>query len=211
MPSGVTVASEPPARCRSASPHLIERQASPIEFAPVAHAVTMQRFGPRSRSSWETSAPAAFPIIAVMENGETRAWPPADQLLRGQLHAREPADARADHYSRPVAIDRLQVKPGVVHRRIRAAPSANCMNRSARRSPFASLKNGAASNPATSPAILHGYSVESKEAYRLMPLWPASGIRPEIPGRISIGRDDAESRDHHPPVVIRRYGHIPHK
>ena len=71
--SGVIVASHPPARKTSASPHLIARQASPTELLAVAHAVTKEILGPRKLSSIETRALAAFPIMhGDCERGDAR-------------------------------------------------------------------------------------------------------------------------------------------
>ena len=73
--SGVIVASHPPARKTSASPHLIARQASPTELLAVAHAVTKQILGPRKLSASETRALAAFPIMQMIAKGEIREGP----------------------------------------------------------------------------------------------------------------------------------------
>src|SRR4029077_4561835 len=74
-PSGGIVASHPPARKISASPYLIGRQASPSEWPPVAHAETMQMLGPFKSKARETRALAAFPIMLVIANGESREGP----------------------------------------------------------------------------------------------------------------------------------------
>ena len=54
---------------------LIERQASPSEWPPVAHAETMQMLGPFKSKARETRALAAFPIMLVIANGESREGP----------------------------------------------------------------------------------------------------------------------------------------
>ena len=75
MPSGVIVASAPPAMKPSASPNLMMRHASPRELFAVAQAVTMHMFGPRKSCSMEIIPLAMFEIIIAMVKGETREGP----------------------------------------------------------------------------------------------------------------------------------------
>ncbi len=68
-------ASVPPATTTSALPSRIMRDASPIAFAPAAHAVEMQRFGPVQPKRIEIIPAVAFAIIIGTRNGLTRLAP----------------------------------------------------------------------------------------------------------------------------------------
>src|ERR1043166_6487826 len=74
-PVGTIAASEPPARKISASPNLIVRHDSPIALLDVAHAGTMQRFGPCNPYSLEINPLAILLINIGMVNGEFRDGP----------------------------------------------------------------------------------------------------------------------------------------
>src|SRR5205085_3671330 len=74
-PIGTIDASDPPARKMSASPNLIMRHDSPIALFDVAHAVTMQRFGPRRPNSIEINPLAMLLISIGMVKGEVREGP----------------------------------------------------------------------------------------------------------------------------------------
>ncbi len=63
------VDSVPPAIMASASPVRIRRKASPMEWVPVAHAVTAQELGPFAPVFIETCPEARFIITMGMKNG----------------------------------------------------------------------------------------------------------------------------------------------
>ena len=74
-PIGVILASVPPATITSASPCWIERNASPMECVPVAHAVTTLMHFPL-RPNWMETFPAAMLlIINGTNNGSTLPGP----------------------------------------------------------------------------------------------------------------------------------------
>ena len=68
-PSGVTVDSHPPATITSASPRSIARAASPSECAPVEHADTIDRLGPRASKRIDTCPGARLMITAGTKYG----------------------------------------------------------------------------------------------------------------------------------------------
>src|SRR5574344_1819424 len=73
----LTAPSVPPQIIISASPYFTIRAASPIEWAPVAHAVTTEIFGPWKPHLIEMF-PAAILIIPLgIKNGLTRRGPPS--------------------------------------------------------------------------------------------------------------------------------------
>ncbi len=74
--SGVSTDSLPPAMAASASPYWIMRNASPTAWAPVVHAVDVQRFGPLRPYLIEMLPPASLVISPVMKKAEmTRGLP----------------------------------------------------------------------------------------------------------------------------------------
>ena len=78
---GVMVDSTPPASITSASPRRMMCHASPMEWAPVAHAVTMERFGPLA-PVWIATCPGArFAMAMGMKNGLTRRGPDSSSTL----------------------------------------------------------------------------------------------------------------------------------
>ena len=73
--SGVTTASVPPANMTSASSRWMTLKASPMAWAPVAHAVAGAEFGPLQLKRMETCPAARLMISPGMKNGETRLGP----------------------------------------------------------------------------------------------------------------------------------------
>src|SRR2546423_8327691 len=74
-PIGMIDASAPPARKMSASPNLIMRHDSPMALFEVAHAVTMQKFGPCNPNSIEINPLAMLLMSIGIVNAETRDGP----------------------------------------------------------------------------------------------------------------------------------------
>ena len=68
-PSGVMQLSVPPAIITSASPHWMERNASPIEWEPVAHAVTTLMDFPFAPIAMDTFPAAIFVISSGTRSG----------------------------------------------------------------------------------------------------------------------------------------------
>ncbi len=80
-PIGVMLASVPPATITSASPYWMERNASPMEWVPVAHAVTTLMHFPL-RPNWMETFPAAMLlIIRGTKSGSTLPGPFSNSLL----------------------------------------------------------------------------------------------------------------------------------
>ena len=75
IPTGTTQASLPPVTMTSASPNLMMRQASPMQWFAVAQAVTMAIFGPRKPCSIEITPVAMLLIIIGIMKGEVRSGP----------------------------------------------------------------------------------------------------------------------------------------
>ena len=75
MPSGDTVASEPPASMTSASPYSISRPASPMQCKPVVQAVTIARLGPVNPYLMDRWPEIMLMIDAGTKNGEMRRGP----------------------------------------------------------------------------------------------------------------------------------------
>ena len=73
--TGETAASAPPATATSTEPSRTMRTASPMAWAPAAHAVVTVRLGPVKSPRMATSAPVAFGIIIGTKNGLTRSAP----------------------------------------------------------------------------------------------------------------------------------------
>src|SRR5919201_2172051 len=79
--SGTTMSSAPPAIITSASPRWIRRNASPMAWLPVAHAVTTEEFGPLAPKRIETSPDAMLMMSIGMKNGETLSGPRSISIL----------------------------------------------------------------------------------------------------------------------------------
>ena len=73
----VSAASVPPATTTSASPRTIIRVASPIAWAPVAHALETLKPGPWAPSRIAITPAAALGIIIGTKSGETARSPPS--------------------------------------------------------------------------------------------------------------------------------------
>ena len=69
------VASAPPATMTSASSRWMRRKASPIQWLPVAQAVTAQEFGPLAPMRMATWPEARLIMVMGMKKGETRPGP----------------------------------------------------------------------------------------------------------------------------------------
>src|SRR5204863_8663062 len=80
-PIGTIEATEPPARKISASPNLMIRQDSPMALFDVAHAVTIQMFGPRRPYSMEMIPLAILLINIGIVNGEFRDGPLVNRIV----------------------------------------------------------------------------------------------------------------------------------
>ena len=74
-PIGVMLASAPPATITSASPYWMVRNASPMEWVPVAHAVTTLMHLPFMPNWMETFPAAILLIISGTRSGFTRPGP----------------------------------------------------------------------------------------------------------------------------------------
>ena len=81
MAMGVTTASVPPASIMVALPRRIISVASPMQWAPVAQAVTTVRFGPRRPNMMLTWPLAMFAISMGMKNGLTLSGPRSSNVL----------------------------------------------------------------------------------------------------------------------------------
>ena len=137
-PSSVIAASAPPATITSASPYWIERNASPILWFPVAHAVTILIFLPFN-PSWIATFPAAmFEISIGIIKGDTRFGPLSSSFLYSRsIHWRLPIPqptltptingssfSRSSSLSSSACLD---------------AATANCAKRSIRRADLGSI------------------------------------------------------------------------
>ena len=71
MAIGQRAASAPPVIMASARPSRIMRYASPMEWVPVAQAVTTGRFGPSAWKRMATLPDAILAIISGMKSGDT--------------------------------------------------------------------------------------------------------------------------------------------
>ena len=89
-PIGEMVASAPPATKASASPNLMMRQASPMQLFEVAHAVTIDMFGPLRPYSMEIRPLAMLLIIMAMVNGESFEGPRSKSFLASSSMVRSP-------------------------------------------------------------------------------------------------------------------------
>ena len=86
-PMGVMLASVPPATITSASPYWMERKASPMEWVPVAQAVTTLMHLPL-RPNWMATFPAAILlIISGTRRGFTRLGPFSKSLRQSRSTA----------------------------------------------------------------------------------------------------------------------------
>ena len=103
-PSGLIVASAPPASMMSASSSLIIRAASPIEWAPVEQAVTTAWLGPISPYLIDT-----WPLVRLISRPWTKCGRHPARALFGKhqrfaLDPRQAADARADRDAGALAL-----------------------------------------------------------------------------------------------------------
>ena len=81
IPIGVILLSVPPQTITSASPHWIERYASPIEFVPVAQAVTTLMFFPFNPYAMDTFPAAILVIISGTNSGLILPGPRSSSFL----------------------------------------------------------------------------------------------------------------------------------
>jgi hypothetical protein len=75
MVSGTIMASAPPAIITSASSRWMRRNASPIAWLPVAHAVTTEELGPFAPKRIDTRPDAMLMMSIGMTKGDTRSGP----------------------------------------------------------------------------------------------------------------------------------------
>ena len=106
-------ASAPPATMTSAEPSRIMRMPSPIEWAPAAHAVVTQRFGPVKPNCMPTRPAVAFGIIIGTSIGLTRCGPFSRQMRYLFLLGAEAADTRADDHAAASRVDGTLAQAGV--------------------------------------------------------------------------------------------------
>jgi hypothetical protein len=81
MPRSVTQASVPPAIMASASPRSIILEASPMEWLPVAQAVTAEEFGPFVPNLMEICPEARLMMSMGMKKGVRRLGPRSSTVL----------------------------------------------------------------------------------------------------------------------------------
>ena len=98
MVSGMMIASDPPAIMTSASPRWMIFIASPIAWLPVAHAVTIDEFGPLAPKRIEISPEAMFTMSIGMKNGRDAVRALLEQDLVGLEQRRDAADAGAHQH-----------------------------------------------------------------------------------------------------------------
>ena len=129
--------SDPPASITSASPRRIISVASPIACALDAHAETCAMFGPLAPYFIAISPAAMSMIIIGMRNGET---------FRGSSSCFRMLSTRVSTppIPEPNAAPTRDARSGVISRHAPlsacpAAATANCTNRSARRTSFRSM------------------------------------------------------------------------
>src|SRR5918992_1678244 len=164
----MTAASLPPASMRSASPSLIHRYASPTAWAPAAHAVTMQVFGPVRPRFIATCPAAAFAMRPGTMNGDTRPGPRSRSTRCCTRSVSMPPIP--DEMITPARSRSTSGLPAS-SQASRAPPTANCVKRSVRLASFASIQS-AGSNPRISPASLTWRSDVSKRSIGEIPERP---------------------------------------
>ena len=116
MPIGTMVASAPPASMTLASPILIVRQASPMAWLAVAQAEQVAKFGP---AQVEIHRDQARGHVRDEHRDHERREPARaaleqDRVLLGD--GLQAADAGADEDADFVAVDLVQVQPGILER-----------------------------------------------------------------------------------------------
>ena len=123
MPSGVMVASVPPANITSACRARWYIIASPMEWLPVAQAETGEKLGPLQPVLQRQLAGPRLMMSAGMKNGLIR----FDALLEVDpvrlLDGGEAAHAGADDGADAVAVLLLQVEAGVLHGHVGRPPA----------------------------------------------------------------------------------------
>ena len=159
-PIGVILASVPPATITSASPCWMERNASPMEWVPVAHAVTTLMHFPL-RPNWIETFPAAMLlIIKGTNNGSTLPGPFSNSLFSLRSKAcKEPIPDPTLTPTRKGSSFSMSMPD--VSRASFAAATANWQNVSIRRAVFGSIYCFG-SKSFTSAASLHLKSAVSK-------------------------------------------------
>ena len=159
-PIGVILASVPPATITSASPCWMERNASPMEWVPVAHAVTTLMHFPL-RPNWIETFPAAMLlIIKGTNNGSTLPGPFSNSLFSLRSNAcKEPIPDPTLTPTRKGSSFSMSMPD--VSRASFAAATANWQKGSIRRAVFGSIYCFG-SKSFTSAASLHLKSAVSK-------------------------------------------------
>ena len=145
----VSVASAPPATMTSASPRAIIRAASPIAWAPVAHAEAIENPGPWASRRIAIVPAAALGIIIVTNSGETPRSPFSSQLLHSRSTLSRPPTA--EPMSTPKRSGSMPSGSPASATAWSAATTASWVNRSARRASFAVIATSG-SNSAHGPS-----------------------------------------------------------
>ena len=160
MPMGVMLASVPPATITSASPYWMARKASPMEWVPVAQAVTTLMHLPLS-PNWMATFPAAIlQIIRGTNRGSTRLGPFSRSFFSLRSMAwREPIPEPTLTPTRKGSSFSMSMPDW--SKACFAAATANWENGSIRRAVFGSMY-ALASKSFTSAASLHLKSAVSK-------------------------------------------------
>ena len=169
--SGVRAASLPPQIMATASSRWMARNASPIACPPVAHADTIERFGPLAPWAMLTAPEAMLTMIIVAKKGLTRPGPRSSstRCCSSQVAAPPIPD--------PMITPTRSAFRGVIAKpesssASRDAASASWTNRSLRRTSLRSM-NCVGSNPGISPAICVSYGVGSNAVIRRTPERPS--------------------------------------
>ena len=135
----------------SASPYWMDRSASPIELAALAHAVATAKFGPLIPCMLETWPLAEFTISFGMVNGETLSIPLWSRRSCCVSNSESPPIPEPITTPQRYGSSFEKSSPESVTASA-AAAMANCVNRSSRRNSFELAMFSASPFQGTSPA-----------------------------------------------------------
>mmetsp|Transcript_23715 Transcript_23715/g.51129 ORF Transcript_23715/g.51129 Transcript_23715/m.51129 type:complete len:215 (-) Transcript_23715:280-924(-) len=177
-PSGVIVASLPPASITSASPYWMYLSASPSAWVPVAHALTMPKLGPMAPRSMAIIEPAVFPMMDGRRKGVMRLGPLLNRI--SQLCSTAERPPTPEPTSTPNRFgSKVLASSFASSRQILAAPIARCEYRSCLLASFGS-QYFVTSKSRTSAAIFVWNFSGSKRVSSWIPHFPSRRLSKKV-------------------------------
>ena len=183
--AGVIAASVPPANIISTSPFWIAKKASPMQFVPLAQAVTIHSEGPWIPNAMAICPAAIFAITIGIKNGLILEGPFSKSFLYWSckvcippipLPTKTPARSR-------FIVSRLSFESSNASF---AAANANCVYLSIRLDSFLSIKSSGVKS-LISPPILQRCSLVSNCSIKLIPFLPFFKLSKNFSLPIPIG------------------------